>query len=247
MDYIQLQIPIALTMGSKPLSQIAAVYHYTLTQGTYTQAKYASEWGWTEIETNIFINQIMSWHDSCNININIIAAVSDTTTTRNINNNNNNINNNISGGGGEKNIKTIIINQREFTVDPDVTEQLFTYIKGNKQCQELIWYWVERYETVNASVDILLAKDLGTISAVVRQGHEDKARKIFDWVFESDHRRAVYLRKEGFMFPHVLISRAKLPENYELAKQHTKQTPKQTVTTYEIPEFDKDGNLIEKF
>ena len=98
MDYIQLQIPIALTMGSKPLSQIAAVYHYTLTQGTYTQAKYASEWGWTEIETNIFINQIMSWHDSCNININIIAAVSDTTTTRNINNN---INNNISGGGGE--------------------------------------------------------------------------------------------------------------------------------------------------
>jgi hypothetical protein len=57
----------------------------------------------------------------------------------------------------------------------------------------------------------------------------------------------VYLRKEGFMFPHVLISRAKLPENYELAKQHTKQTPKQTVTTYEIPEFDKDGNLIEKF
>jgi len=243
---INLLLPYTLSLGSRPLSQVAAAYHYTITQGSYTQAKYCSEWGWTEIETRIFLEQIISWHNNCNIsNISNISNINIINTTTTNNTNTNNYNYNISGGG-EKNIKTIIINQREFIVDSEVTEQLFTYIKSSKDCQDLIWYWVELYESINDSVDTLLAKDLGTISAVVRQGHSDKAQRIFDWVFESDHRRAVYLRSQGFMFPHVLISRAKLPENFELAKQHTKQ-PVTTKPTYEIPEFDKDGNLVEKF
>ncbi len=90
------------------------------------------------------------------------------------------------------------------------------------------------------------AIDLGTLSKVVRTGAIDKAMAVFDWVFTSDHYRAVYLRNKGMVNPAVVVSSKKLDANYALSQQQPLPPLPKSVQrpSMAIPTFDKDGNII---
>ena len=69
---------------------------------------------------------------------------------------------------------------------------------------------------------------------------------VFDWLFSSDHYRAVYLRNKGMVNPAVVVSSKKLDANYALAQQKPLPALPKSVQkrSTAIPLFDADGNII---
>jgi len=188
------------------------------------------------------------WHDSCTNSTNStnstnIAEPKETTpittTTKNISTKNISV-----GVVGDGNV--LLINNMPIPVDPSTKPQLFDYCKTNEPLLNLLGHWMKLYEEQGGQLAMVSAIDLGTLSKVVRTGAIDKAMAVFDWVFNSDHYRAVYLRNKGMVNPAVVVSSKKLDANYALAQQKPLPALPKSVQrpSMAIPSFDADGNLI---
>ena len=133
-------------------------------------------------------------------------------------------------------------------VDSSTTNKLFDYCKTNEAVLNLLGYWMELYEAQGGQVSMISSVDLGTLAKVVRTGATNKAMAVFDWLFKSDHYRAVYLRGKGMVNPAVVVSTKKLDANYALAQQKPLPALPKSVQrpSMAIPVFDYDdnGNLI---
>jgi len=187
------------------------------------------------------------WHDSCtNILVSNSTNIAEPKNTTPITSNTKNISTkNISAGVVGEGL-VLIVNNNPIPVDPSTKPQLFDYCKTNEPLLNLLGYWMKLYEEQGGQLTMVSAVDLGTLSRVVRTGAIDKAMAVFDWLFESDHYRAVYLRNKGMVNPAVVVSSKKLDANYALAQQ--KPLPALPTSVQKrstaIPSFDADGNII---
>ena len=187
------------------------------------------------------------WHDSCtNILVSNRTNIAEPKETTPITTNTKNISTkNISVGVvGEGQV--LIVNNNPIPVDSSVKPQLYDYCKTNEPLLNLLGYWMDLYEKQGGQLTMVSAVDLGTLSKVVRTGAIEKAMAVFDWLFSSDHYRAVYLRNKGMVNPAVVVSSKKLDANYALAQQ--KPLPALPTSVQKrstaIPSFDADGNII---
>jgi hypothetical protein len=190
------------------------------------------------------------WHDSCTNNTNstnstnIVAAENTTPITTTTNSTNSkNISAGVVGEG-----KVLLINNMPIPVDASTKPQLFDYCKTNEALLNLLGYWMELYEAQGGEVSMISSIDLGTLAKVVRTGAINKAMAVFDWLFKSDHYRAVYLRGKGMVNPAVVVSTKKLAANYALSQQKplpalpkSVQRPSVAIPTLD---YDENGNLI---
>ena len=259
MNLITLQVPTCLTLGSKPISQVSAAYHHALTQGSCTVSTYSQAWGWTMVETKNFISFMSNWNEYCNI-INNSRGSYQSSIGGVVGNNNKEIeNNNNSTTTTTKQQTNITISEKRilrftkldliFPVSKDTQEQLYEYVIKNTKCIDLLEYWLELYIQSGRSIDTIDAKQLGVISAAVRQNNDSKARLIFRWVFNSDDGKAEFMRSKGYLFPSSLINRGTMVQNYNLAmvwKDMDKtKDDKPLPARRAIPRFDNNGNIIE--
>ena len=78
---ITLNLPAGLVLGARPYNTLTAVYHYAVSDGSFTVEQYANEWGWSLLETYTFIENNLAatatkptleiqWHNSCKLRIN---------------------------------------------------------------------------------------------------------------------------------------------------------------------------------
>ena len=106
---------------------------------------------------------------------------------------------------------------------------------------------MDLYEKQGGQLTMVSAVDLGTLSKVVRTGAIEKAMSVFDWLFSSDHYRAVYLRNKGMVNPAVVVSSKKLDANYALSQQKTLPAlpnVQKRSTAINSKSFDDNGNFI---
>jgi len=190
------------------------------------------------IETSEEIYKL--WHESCTNSTN-------STNSTNIavdNKNNNSINNSNSDSIGDGYV--LVVNDMPIPVDPSIKPKLWSYCKTNEELIGLFGYWMKLYEDHGGEVNIVSSIDLGTLAKVIRTGATDKARAVFDWLFTSDHYRAVYLRSKGMVNPAVVVSTRKLDANYALAQQKPLPALPQSVQrpSMAIPSFDENGNIV---
>ena len=189
------------------------------------------------------------WHGSCTNSTNSTNStnIAEPKNTTPITTNTKNISTkNISGGGYIGDGKVLILNNNPIPVDPSTKQSLFDYCLTNEQLLNLLGYWMTLYEEQGGEVSMISAIDLGTLSKIIRTGNEGKAVSVFDWVFKSDHYRAVYLRNKGMVNPAVVVSSKKLNANYALSQQQPLPPLSTSVQrpSMAIPTFDKDGNII---
>jgi len=186
------------------------------------------------------------WHGSCTNSTNStnstnIAEPKITTPITTTTNSTKNISVGVVGEG-----QVLIVNNNPIPVDSSVKPQLYDYCKTNEPLLNLLGYWMDLYEKQGGQLTMVSAVDLGTLSKVVRTGAIEKAMAVFDWLFSSDHYRAVYLRNKGMVNPAVVVSSKKLDANYALAQQ--KPLPALPTSVQKrstaIPSFDADGNII---
>jgi hypothetical protein len=132
--------------------------------------------------------------------------------------------------------------------DPSTKQSLYDYCKTNRPLLNLLGYWMKLYEEQGGQLTMISAIDLGTLSRVVSTGAIDKAMAVFDWLFKSDHYRAVYLRSKGMVNPAVVVSTKKLDANYALAQQKPLPALPKSVqkrsTAINPTDFDDNGNFI---
>tara|TARA_R110002020_G_scaffold186505_2_gene384534 strand:+ start:1254 stop:1982 length:729 start_codon:yes stop_codon:yes gene_type:complete len=186
------------------------------------------------------------WHGSCTNSTNSTNStnIAEPKITTPITTNTNSTKNISVGVVGEGQV--LIVNNNPIPVDSSVKPQLYDYCKTNEPLLNLLGYWMDLYEKQGGQLTMVSAVDLGTLSKVVRTGAIEKAMAVFDWLFESDHYRAVYLRNKGMVNPAVVVSSKKLDANYALSQQKTlpalpKSLQKRPTA---IPSFDADGNII---
>lgn len=185
------------------------------------------------------------WHGSCTNSTNSTNSTNiEPKITTPITTNTNSTKNISVGVVGEGQV--LIVNNNPIPVDSSVKPQLYDYCKTNEPLLNLLGYWMDLYEKQGGQLTMVSAVDLGTLSKVVRTGAIEKAMAVFDWLFESDHYRAVYLRNKGMVNPAVVVSSKKLDANYALSQQKTlpalpKSLQKRPTA---IPSFDADGNII---
>ena len=188
------------------------------------------------------------WHSSCTNSTNSTNStnIAEPKNTTPITTNTKNISTkNISGGVvGEGQV--LIVNNMPIPVDSSVKPQLYDYCKTNEPLLNLHGYWMDLYEKQGGQLTMVSAVDLGTLSKVVRTGAIDKAMAVFDWLFTSDHYRALYLRNKGMVNPAVVVSSKKLDANYALSQQQPLPALPKSVQrrSAAIPSFDADGNII---
>ena len=188
------------------------------------------------------------WHDSCtNILVSNRTNIAEPKETTPINTNTNSTKN-VSVGGVDviEFGKFLIINDMPIPADPSTKQSLYDYCKTNRPLLDLLGYWMKLYEEQGGQLTMVSAVDLGTLSRVVRTGAIDKAMAVFDWLFTSDHYRAVYLRNKGMVNPAVVVSSKKLDANYALAQQKPLPALPKSVQrrSTAFPSFDADGNII---
>ena len=189
------------------------------------------------------------WHGSCtnstnstNISTNIAEPKNTNPITTNTNSTNSkNISVGVVGEG-----QVLIVNNNPIPVDSSVKPKLYDYCKTNEPLLNLLGYWMEMYEGQGGEVSMISSIDLGTLAKVVRTGAIEKAMAVFDWLFSSDHYRAVYLRNKGMVNPAVVVSTKKLDANYALSQQKPLPALPKSVQkrSTAIPSFDADGNII---
>lgn len=186
------------------------------------------------------------WHGSCTNITNISTNIAEPKNTTPITTNTKNISTkNISGGVvGEGQV--LLIDNEPIPVDPSTKQSLYDYCKTNKMVHDMLSYWKNLYEKYGGQLTMISAVDLGTLSKVVRDNKWAAALDVFDWLFTSNHYRAVYLRNKGMVYPAVVVSSKKLDANYALAQQKPlpalpKGVQKRSTA---IPSFDADGNII---
>jgi len=186
------------------------------------------------------------WHGSCTNITNISTNIAEpknttpiTTTTKNISTKNISVG---AVGGG----LVLLINNMPIPVDPSTKPSLYQFSKTNEPLLNLLGYWMDLYEKQGGQLTMVSAVDLGTLSKVVRTGAIEKAMAVFDWLFSSDHYRAVYLRNKGMVNPAVVVSSKKLDANYALSQQKPLPALPKSVQTRStaIPSFDAEGNII---
>ena len=188
------------------------------------------------------------WHGSCTNISNISTNIAEPKITTPITTNTNSTNSkNISAGAvGEGQV--LIVNNNPIPVDSSVKPQLYDYCKTNEPLLDLLGYWMSLYEEQGGQLTMVSAVDLGTLSKVVRTGAIDKAMAVFDWLFTSDHYRAIYLRNKGMVNPAVVVSSKKLDANYALAQQKPLPALPKSVqkrsTAINPDDFDDNGNFI---
>jgi len=184
------------------------------------------------------------WHGSCTNITNISTNIAEPKNTTPITTNTNSTKNISVGVVGEGQV--LIVNNNPIPVDSSVKPQLYDYCKTNEPLLNLLGYWMDLYEKQGGQLTMVSAVDLGTLSKVVRTGAIDKAMAVFDWLFNSDHYRAVYLRNKGMVNPAVVVSSKKLDANYALAQQKPLPALPKSVQrpSMAIPSFDADGNII---
>ena len=188
------------------------------------------------------------WHDSCTNSTNStnstnIAEPKNTTPiTTNTNSSNSK---NISGGVVGEGL-VLLIDNEPIPVDPSTKQSLYDYCKTNAMVHDMLSYWKNLYEKHGGQLTMISAVDLGTLSKVVRDNKWAQALTVFDWLFESDHYRAIYLRNKGMVNPAVVVSSKKLDANYALAQQKPLPALPKSVQkrSTAIPTFDKNGNII---
>ncbi len=191
------------------------------------------------------------WHGSCtnstnstNISTNIAEPKNTNPITTNTNSTNSkNISVGVVGEG-----QVLIVNNNPIPVDPSTKPKLYDYCKTNEPLLNLLGYWMEMYEGQGGEVSMISSIDLGTLAKVVRTGAIEKAMAVFDWLFSSDHYRAVYLRNKGMVNPAVVVSTKKLDANYALSQQKTLPALPKSVqtrsTAINSKSFDDNGNFI---
>tara|TARA_R100001480_G_scaffold43881_1_gene56983 strand:+ start:653 stop:1378 length:726 start_codon:yes stop_codon:yes gene_type:complete len=185
------------------------------------------------------------WHESCTNSTNStnIAEPKNTTPITTNTNSTKNISGGVVGEG-----QVLIVNNNPIPVDSSVKPQLYDYCKTNEPLLDLLGYWMSLYEEQGGQLTMISAIDLGTLSKVVRTGAIDKAMAVFDWLFTSDHYRAIYLRNKGMVNPAVVVSSRKLDANYALAQQQPLPALPKSVqrpsTTINPHDFDDNGNFI---
>jgi hypothetical protein len=188
------------------------------------------------------------WHDSCTNSTNStnstnIAEPKETTPITTNTNSTKNISVGVVGEG-----LVLIVNNNPIPVDPSTKPSLYEFCKTNEPLLNLLGYWMNLYEKQGGQLTMVSAVDLGTLSKVVRTGAIDRAMAVFDWVFESDHYRAVYLRSKGMVNPAVVVSSKKLDANYALAQQKPLPALPKSVqkrsTAINPDDFDDNGNFI---
>ena len=186
------------------------------------------------------------WHGSCTNSTNSTNStnIAEPKITTPITTNTNSTKNISVGVVGEGQV--LIVNNNPIPVDSSVKPQLYDYCKTNEPLLNLLGYWMELYEKQGGQLTMVSAVDLGTLSKVVRTGAIEKAMAVFDWLFSSDHYRAVYLRNKGMVNPAVVVSSKKLDANYALTQQQTLPALPKSVQkrSTAIPSFDADGNII---
>ena len=189
------------------------------------------------------------WHDSCtNILVSNRTNIAEPKETTPINTNTKNISTkNISAGAvGEGQV--LLIDNEPIPVDPSTKQSLYDYCKTNAMVHDMLSYWKNLYEKHGGQLTMITAVDLGTLSKVVRDNKWAQALTVFDWLFESDHYRAIYLRNKGMVNPAVVVSSKKLDANYALAQQKPLPALPKSVqkrsTAINPDDFDDNGNFI---
>ena len=186
------------------------------------------------------------WHDSCTNSTNSTNSTNIVAEKNsNLINTNTNSNNSNNSVGAVREGKILIINNNLIPVDPSTKPSLYEYCKTNEALSTLLGYWMDLYEKQGGQLTMVSAVDLGTLSKVIRTGAIEKAMAVFDWLFSSDHYRAVYLRNKGMVNPAVVVSSKKLDANYALTQVKTLPAlPKSVRRRSTIPTFDENGNLV---
>tara|TARA_Y100000114_G_scaffold139702_1_gene143949 strand:+ start:1638 stop:2369 length:732 start_codon:yes stop_codon:yes gene_type:complete len=196
------------------------------------------------VETSEEIHRL--WHDSCtnstSTNSTIIQPVKNTTHTNTTTSTSKN-----SGGAVGKG-QVLLVNNMPIPVDGSTAQSLYDYCKANEPLLNLLGYWMNLYEQQGGQLTMVSAIDLGTLSRVVSTGAIEQAMAVFDWLFTSDHYRAVYLRSKGMVNPAVVVSTKKLSANYALSQQKPLPALPKSVqrpsTTINPHDFDDNGNFI---
>ena len=189
------------------------------------------------------------WHGSCTNSTNstnISTNIAEPKITTPITSNTNNTKNISVGVVGEGQV--LLIDNEPIPVDPSTKQSLYDYCKTNAMVHDMLSYWKNLYEKHGGQLTMISAVDLGTLSKVVRDNKWAQALTVFDWLFESDHYRAVYLRNKGMVNPAVVVSSKKLDANYALAQQKPLPALPKSVqtrsTAINSKSFDDNGNFI---
>lgn len=188
------------------------------------------------------------WHGSCTNSTNStnstnIAEPKNTTPITTNTNSTKNISGGVVGEG-----QVLLIDNDPIPVDPSTKQSLYDYCKTNPMVHDMLSYWKNLYEKHGGQLTMISAVDLGTLSKVVRDNKWAQALTVFDWLFESDHYRAIYLRNKGMVNPAVVVSSRKLDANYALAQEKPLPALPTSVqrrsTTINSSDFDDNGNFI---
>ena len=252
---ITLNLPAGLVLGARPYNTLTAVYHYAVSDGSFTVEQYANEWGWSLLETYTFIENNLAatatkptleiqWHNSCKLRINYNNMYTSNTISS------------ITSGVGvhenlnsKKGIKSLILNEITFEVDPNTDNKLWSHVEQSEEVQQLLECWVILHKEAGFTTNMLTAQDLSAASSAIYDGNAEKAIAVFEWLFTSEHYRAKYLRDRKMIRPAVVISRAKIGSNFILSQDsslNTASNNNNTKTTPSLLEFDEQGNLIDE-
>lgn len=253
---ITLKLPTGLVLGARPYNIVTALYHYAMSDGSFTVEQYSSEWGWSILETYTFIQNNLAadatqptleieWHNSCKLRINYNNMYTS------------NLISSITSGVGvhenlnskKENTKTLVLDETSFEIEQNTDEKLWSHVQESEEVQQLLECWVILHKQAGYSTNTLTARDLSAASSAIYDGNADKALAVLEWLFTSEHYRAAYLRKNKMIRPAVVISRAKIGSNYALSQDSSNNTAQDTnnpKTTPSLLSFDEQGNLIEE-
>lgn len=255
---IKLSLPAGLVLGARPYNIVTAVYHYAMSDGSFTVEQYASEWGWSILETYTFIQNNLAadatqptlgieWHNSCKLRINYNNMYTS------------NLISNITSGVGihdnlnskKENGKVLELDDTRFEIEQTTDDKLWLHVQQSEEVQQLLECWVILHKQAGYSTNTLTARDLSAASSAIYDGNADKALAVFEWLFTSDHYRAKYLRDNTMIRPAVVISRSKIGSNYALTQDsslntaaNNNNTKKDTSCSFDDSMFDEQGNYI---
>ena len=226
---------LLVSQGGSSFSPVEAAYFWVSTGGGMTVASYAQEWNWKLFNTARFIEQLSDWHNNCSLVSNVVVVGIDnkdsfykttTATTK------------------EQTNRTITIGDHEYPVEDSLTDDLYDLISNSEDGKELIGYWIKLFVAAGYQVDILCNKTIGVAKSIAKDGNISRAMDVLQWGFESDHYRAVWLRKKNMIFLFNLCNKSTLISNHQFYLTDGIKTKKAVAVPVQVDQFDEHGFLM---
>lgn len=173
------------------------------------------------------------WHDSCYTSNTVVVG------NNNINNNNNNT---IKKTANKRQWFTYEGN--EVDLDPATDQRMIQTFLTDESLRDVVRVYMERFKASQGQYPTMIPKqDVGVFARICKQRMYGEAIQIIEWLFDSDHPRATWLRNKGTINAAVVLRSQSFAEylSYAQMKPTTKQTTKPKRRTRQ---YDENGNRI---